>query len=67
MLLMGDVTKEELYDNFKEQSIALEKGGADIIIIETMTDLDEASFRGKSCQRKYRLYSNCYYDFLEET
>jgi 5-methyltetrahydrofolate--homocysteine methyltransferase len=48
MLLMGDVTGEELYHNFKEQSIALEKGGADIIIIETMTDLDEASFAVKA-------------------
>lgn len=43
MLLMGDVTEEELYEGFKEQSVALEKGGADIIIVETMTALDEAS------------------------
>jgi 5-methyltetrahydrofolate--homocysteine methyltransferase len=50
MLLMGDVTGEELYHNFKEQSIALEKGGADIIIIETMTDLDEASFAVKAAR-----------------
>ena len=43
MLLMGDVTETELYDAFREQAIALEKGGADIIIIETMSALDEAS------------------------
>jgi 5-methyltetrahydrofolate--homocysteine methyltransferase len=43
MLLMGDVTESELYESFKEQVIALEKGGADIIIIETMSALDEAS------------------------
>jgi 5-methyltetrahydrofolate--homocysteine methyltransferase len=43
MLLMGDVTEEELYEGFKEQSLALENGGADIIIIETMSALDEAS------------------------
>lgn len=43
MLIMGDVTEEELYDAFREQSVALEEGGADIIIIETMSALDEAS------------------------
>jgi 5-methyltetrahydrofolate--homocysteine methyltransferase len=42
MLIMGDVTREELYQAFKEQAIALEHGGADAICIETMTDLDEA-------------------------
>jgi 5-methyltetrahydrofolate--homocysteine methyltransferase len=43
MILMGDVSEQELYDAFREQAIALEKGGADIIIIETMTAVDEAS------------------------
>lgn len=42
MLVMGDITEEELYQSFKEQAIALEKGGADAICIETMSDLDEA-------------------------
>ena len=55
MLLMGDVTGEELYENYKEQSIALEKGGADIIIIETMTDLDEATFAVKAAREN----TNC--------
>jgi 5-methyltetrahydrofolate--homocysteine methyltransferase len=43
MLLMGDVTEKELLDAFTEQAIALEQGGADIIIIETMSAADEAS------------------------
>ena len=42
ILMMGDVTTEELYEAFKEQSIALEKGGADAIAVETMSDLEEA-------------------------
>lgn len=42
MLVMGDVTEEELYNAFKEQCIALEKGGADAACIETMSDIDEA-------------------------
>jgi len=43
MLLMGDVTEEELYQAFKEQAIALYEGGADAIILETMTAIDEAT------------------------
>jgi 5-methyltetrahydrofolate--homocysteine methyltransferase len=42
LLLLGDVTEEELYDSFKEQAKALEKGGADAICVETMTATDEA-------------------------
>ena len=42
MLLMGDVTEEEFYEVFREQAVALEKGGADAVCIETMSDADEA-------------------------
>jgi len=42
MLLMGDVTEDELYDAFREQAVALEKGGADAVCIETMSDAGEA-------------------------
>lgn len=42
MLIMGDVTEQDLYEAFKEQAIALEKGGADAACIETMSALDEA-------------------------
>lgn len=42
LLMMGDVSEEELYGAFSEQSVALEAGGADAIVVETMTDLDEA-------------------------
>ena len=55
MLLMGDVTEYELYDAFGNQAAALEKGGADIIIIETMSDLDEASIAVKAA----REYTKC--------
>lgn len=42
MLFMCDILEPELYEVFREQSVALEKGGADIIIIETMSAIDEA-------------------------
>jgi len=50
MLIMGNVTEEELYDAFKEQAVALYEGGADAIIIETMTAIDEASIAVKAAR-----------------
>lgn len=41
-LIMGDVTSQELYNSFKQQAIAFEKGGADAVCIETFYALDEA-------------------------
>jgi 5-methyltetrahydrofolate--homocysteine methyltransferase len=55
MLIMGDVTKEELYEAFKVQSIALEKGGADAVCIETMSDIDEASLAIKATKENTKL------------
>jgi 5-methyltetrahydrofolate--homocysteine methyltransferase len=50
MLIMEEVTEEELYEAFKEQSMALEAGGVDAIVIETMTDLDEARIAVKAAK-----------------
>jgi len=50
MIIMGDVTEEELYDCFKEQAIALSDGGADALVIETMTALDEATIAVRACR-----------------
>jgi 5-methyltetrahydrofolate--homocysteine methyltransferase len=55
ILLIGDVTEEELYNGFKEQAIALEKGGADAICIETMSDLEEAVIAIKAAKENTRL------------
>jgi len=49
MIVMGDVTFEELYAAFKEQALALEAGGADALVIETMSDLEEARAAVKAC------------------
>jgi len=50
MLVMGDVTEGELPDSSKEQVIALEKGGADAICVETMSALDEAGLAVKAAK-----------------
>ena len=42
MLVMGDVTEEDLYEAFKEQAVGIEKGGADAACVETMSDIGEA-------------------------
>lgn len=42
MLMAGDVTVEELQAAFAEQARALADGGADALVVETMSDLDEA-------------------------
>jgi len=43
LLVMGDVSEGELSDVFTEQATALAEGGADGIVIETMSDLAEAT------------------------
>jgi len=41
-LMMGEVTAEEMFNAFSVQCMGLKDGGADAIIVETMTDLEEA-------------------------
>jgi 5-methyltetrahydrofolate--homocysteine methyltransferase len=50
LLIMGDVTFEEMYLAFKEQAIALEAGGADALIVETMSDIEEAKAAVSACR-----------------
>jgi 5-methyltetrahydrofolate--homocysteine methyltransferase len=50
LLMMEEVTEDELYKAFKEQSEALEAGGVDAIVIETMTDLEEARIAVKAAK-----------------
>ena len=63
MLVMGDVTEEELYDAFKTQVIALEKGGADAICIETMSDIDEALAAIRATKENTRAEIICTFTF----
>jgi 5-methyltetrahydrofolate--homocysteine methyltransferase len=49
ILMMGEVTEEDLYNAFKEQAVALAEGGADALVIETMSDMDEAKAAVRAC------------------
>ncbi|MCF8360772.1 MAG: homocysteine S-methyltransferase family protein [Prolixibacteraceae bacterium] len=50
MILLGDVTYEELYEAFKKQALALEQGGVDALLVETMSDLEEAKAAVTACR-----------------
>lgn len=66
MLMMGDVSEEDLYTAFKEQIVALEKGGADGVCIETMSAIDEACLAIKAARENTRLEVICTFT-LEKT
>jgi 5-methyltetrahydrofolate--homocysteine methyltransferase len=63
MLITGEVSPEELYDGFKQQAMALEKGGADAICIETMSDIDEAVLAIKAARENTDLEVICTFTF----
>ena len=63
ILMMGDVTEDELYDAFQEQAIALEKGGADAIVIETMSAIDEAVLAIRAAKEHTKLPVICTFTF----
>ncbi len=63
MILMGDVTEEELYEAFKTQAMALEKGGADACCIETMSALDEAEIAIKAAKESTSMEIICTFTF----
>jgi 5-methyltetrahydrofolate--homocysteine methyltransferase len=43
LLLMEEVTESDLYEAFREQARALAEGGAEALLVETMSDLAEAA------------------------
>ncbi len=63
MLLMGDVTEQELEDAFAEQAVALEQGGADACCIETFAAIDEASLAIKAVKKNTDLEIICTFTF----
>lgn len=59
MIVMGDVTYDDLYEAFKEQALGLEAGGADALVIETMTDIEEAKAAVKACSENTKCEVIC--------
>lgn len=63
MLITEEVTEDELYDAFKVQAVALEKGGADAVCIETMSDIDEACLAIRATKENTKLEVICTFTF----
>jgi len=63
MLIMGDVSPEQMTDAFAEQATALQAGGADAICIETMAALDEAELAVKAAKEQTDLEVICTFTF----
>jgi 5-methyltetrahydrofolate--homocysteine methyltransferase len=63
ILVLGEVTEQDLYDAFKEQAVALEKGGADAVCIETMSDIGEAVQAIRAAKENTKLEIICTFTF----
>ena len=63
LLLMGEISEDEMFNVFSEQAAALERGGADAICIETMSDLDEASIAVRAAKESTKLDVICTFTF----
>jgi 5-methyltetrahydrofolate--homocysteine methyltransferase len=63
MLVTGEVSEADLVAAFKEQAVALEKGGADAICIETMSDIGEAVAAIKATKENTKLEIICTFTF----
>ena len=63
ILMMGDVSEQEVYDSFATQARALEQGGSDALIIETMTALDEAKIAVRAARENSSLPVICTFSF----
>lgn len=63
MLLMGDVTEDELFAAFCEQLVALQEGGADACCIETMSATDEACLAIRAARQQTGMEVLCTFTF----
>lgn len=63
MLMMGQISEQEMYDGFRIQAEALKKGGADAICIETMAAIDEGVLAVRAAKENTDLEVICSFTF----
>ncbi len=63
ILMMGQVTEEAVYDGFRIQAAALKKGGADALLVETMSATDEAEIAIRAAKEATGLEVICTFTF----
>lgn len=59
LLITGEFTADEMFEAFREQILALGEGGVDAIIVETMSDLEEASLAIRAARENTSLEVIC--------
>jgi 5-methyltetrahydrofolate--homocysteine methyltransferase len=63
ILLAGDASPEDIYEAFREQAVALEEGGADALLVETMSAVDEAALAIRAARENTALEVLCTFTF----
>jgi len=63
ILMMGEVSEQELYDGFILQAQSLKKGGVDAICVETMSAIDEACVAVRAAKESTGLEVVCTFTF----
>jgi 5-methyltetrahydrofolate--homocysteine methyltransferase len=63
MVMMGEVSPQEMFRGFIEQAMGLTDGGADAIVIETMTDPEEARIAIEAVKKITTLDVACTFTF----
>ncbi len=63
MTAMGDVTEDDFFEAFKEQTAALAAGGADALCVETMSALDEAAAAVRAAREQTACEVLCTFTF----
>ncbi len=59
LLMMEEISEAQLYESIREQALALEDGGADALVVETMTDLQEALIAVRAARENTGLEVAC--------
>jgi 5-methyltetrahydrofolate--homocysteine methyltransferase len=63
MIMMGEVPPQEVYVGFMEQARGLADGGADAIVVETMSDPEEARIAIEAVKKVTELEVACTFTF----
>ncbi len=63
MVMMGEVSPQEVFKGFMEQAKGLSDGGVDGIVIETMTDPEEARLAIEAVKKETTLDVGCTFTF----
>ncbi len=63
IIMMGDISERELSTVFEEEVIALEEGGCDVCLVETMMALDEAALAVRAAREHTSMEVVCTFTF----